>query len=111
MNREAIESIWRAVRAIPRGEVATYGAVAKRAGLPGRARLVGQALKIAPAKLELPWHRVLGSGERIVFPESSRQFAEQRRRLRAEGVVLTRGRVTRRARPDLDALLWKPDRP
>ena len=108
MNREFAEAIWRVVRAIPRGEVSTYAAVAQRAGLPGRARLVGQALKAAPSKLELPWHRVLGAGERIVFAKASRQFAEQRRRLRAEGVVLRRGRVTRRPRPDLDALLWKP---
>jgi methylated-DNA-protein-cysteine methyltransferase-like protein len=111
MNLAFAEAIWRAVRTIPRGEVATYGAVAQRAGLPGRARLVGQALKAAPKRLELPWHRVLGAGERIVFPKTSRLFAEQRRRLRAEGVVLTRGRVTRRARPDLDELLWKPDNP
>ncbi len=82
--------------------------MARRAGLPGRARLVGQVLKTAPASLKLPWHRVLGAGERIVFPSGSRAHAEQRRRLRAEGVMVTQGRVTRSHKPDLDALLWKP---
>src|SRR5690554_408203 len=33
-----------AVRAIPRGQVAGYGEVARRAGLPGRARLVARVL-------------------------------------------------------------------
>lgn len=108
MNPEHFEAICRAVRAIPRGQVATYGGVARRAGLPGRARLVGRVLKIAPAKLKLPWHRVLGAGERIVFPLGSREHAEQSRRLRAEGVVVTLGRVVKSRKPDLDELLWKP---
>jgi methylated-DNA-protein-cysteine methyltransferase related protein len=108
MRTEALELIWRTVVAIPRGEIATYGGIARRAGLPGRARMVGHALKVAPAKLALPWHRVLGAGGRIAFPEGSRQFVEQRRRLRAEGVEVVRGRVVRSAEPDLDALLWKP---
>jgi methylated-DNA-protein-cysteine methyltransferase-like protein len=108
MRTEALELIWRTVVAIPRGEFATYGGIARRAGLPGRARMVGHALKVAPATLKLPWHRVLGAGGRIAFPHGSAQFAEQRRRLRAEGVEIVRGRVVRSVEPDLDALLWKP---
>lgn len=108
VNVEAIEKIWRTVRSIPRGQVSTYGTVARRAGLAGRARLVGHALKIAPAKLRLPWHRVLGAGERISFPKGSRGFLEQSRRLRAEGIRVTNGRVARRSAADLDQLFWKP---
>jgi methylated-DNA-protein-cysteine methyltransferase-like protein len=108
MSTEPIEAIWQAVRTIPRGQVATYGAVARLAGLPGRARLVGHALKVAPAKLHLPWFRVVGSGPRISFPKGSRQFAEQARRLRAEGVTVTQGRIKRRTAGTLDELLWKP---
>lgn len=108
MRTEALELIWRTVVAIPRGEIATYGGIARRAGLPGRARMVGHALKVAPAKLDLPWHRVLAAGGRIAFRRGSRQFAEQRRRLRAEGVEIVHGRVIRSVEPDLDALLWKP---
>lgn len=108
MRTEALELIWRTVVAIPCGEIATYGGIARRAGLPGRARMVGHALQVAPTTLGLPWHRVLGAGGRIAFPKGSRQFAEQRRRLRAEGVEIVRGRVVRSAAPDLDALLWKP---
>jgi methylated-DNA-protein-cysteine methyltransferase related protein len=108
MNVEALEKIWRTVRTIPRGQVSTYGAIARQAGLPGRARMVGHALKVAPAKLRLPWHRVLGAGERIVFPKGSRHYYEQGRRLRAEGVRVTSGRVARRTAADLDELFWKP---
>lgn len=108
MNKASLEAIWSAVRSIPRGEVATYGAVARRAGLPGRARLVGHALKVAPAKLRLPWFRVLGAGERISFPPRTRAHAEQSRRLRAEGHTVTRGRIVKKAPGKLDELLWKP---
>ncbi|MFZ1871048.1 MAG: MGMT family protein, partial [Steroidobacteraceae bacterium] len=37
----ALEAIWQIVCAIPRGRASTYGAVARAAGLPGRARLTG----------------------------------------------------------------------
>jgi methylated-DNA-protein-cysteine methyltransferase related protein len=104
-SHQALEAIWRAVRAIPRGQVSSYGVIAKRAGLPGRARLVGYALKVGSD--ELPWHRVVGAGGRIVFPKSSRQFAEQRRRLRAEGLELSKGRVVSESAVSLDELLWK----
>ena len=104
-SHQALHAIWKAVRAIPRGQVSSYCAIAKRAGLPGRARLVGYALKIAPS--DLPWHRVVAAGGRIVFPKSSRQFAEQRKRLRAEGIELMGGRVVSEASISLDELLWK----
>ena len=89
----ALEAIWHAVCAIPRGQVSTYGAVARAAGLPGRARQAGFALKVAPEEMTVPWHRVVGAGGRISFPASSAAFREQVRRLRAEGVGVERGRV------------------
>ena len=106
-SRQTLQAIWRAVRAIPHGQVSTYGSVARRAGLPGRARLVGHALKVAPKELELPWHRVVAAGGRIAFPPASRQFAQQRRLLRSEGVKLASGRVVSEAAVSLDELLWK----
>jgi methylated-DNA-protein-cysteine methyltransferase-like protein len=102
--------IWRAVAAIPRGSVATYGSIAARAGLARRARLVGHALKVAPDELRLPWHRVVAAGGLIAFPAGSRLYREQRRRLQAEGVQVLRGRVQRPAELDLGALLWGRDR-
>ena len=101
-----------AVRGLPRGRVASYGQVAARAGLPGRARLVARVLAEAPASLRLPWHRVLRSDGRIAFPPGSRGHAEQARRLRAEGVDVANGRVAAAgfagASSSLDAALWGP---
>jgi methylated-DNA-protein-cysteine methyltransferase related protein len=92
-DNPALQAIWHAVCAIPRGQVSTYGAVARSAGFPGRARQAGFALKVSPKEMKLPWHRVVGAGGRIVFPKSSRAHKEQARRLRAEGVSIKNGRV------------------
>jgi methylated-DNA-protein-cysteine methyltransferase-like protein len=100
----ALELIWNVVSSIPRGQVSTYGAVARAAGLPGRARQAGFALRVAPDELNLPWHRVLGAGGRIVFPPASRHYKEQARRLRAEGVPIKDGRVAASAITELDEL-------
>jgi methylated-DNA-protein-cysteine methyltransferase-like protein len=93
----AIQAIWDAVAQIPPGTVSTYGEVARAAGLPGRARQAGYALKHVPEGLQLPWHRVVGAGGRIVFPPGSSAFREQARRLRSEGIQVKAGRVAREA--------------
>lgn len=95
-----------ALRRLKRGEVVAYGDVARRAGLPGRARLVARVLARS-ARVDLPWHRVLRADGRIAFAPGSAGFVEQARRLQAEGVVVVDGRV--RMAPvaaDLDSLLW-----
>jgi methylated-DNA-protein-cysteine methyltransferase related protein len=92
-DNPALQAMWHVVCAIPRGQVSTYGAVARAAGFPGRARQAGFALRVAPGALRLPWHRVVGAGGRIAFPKSSPQYEEQARRLRAEGVRVRQGRV------------------
>ena len=98
-----------AVRAIPHGQVAGYGEVARRAGLPGRARLAAHVLSMN-TDTTLPWHRVLRSDGRIAFPAGSKGFREQSKRLRSEGVGLHNGRVRMPARAhDLDAEVWGLD--
>jgi methylated-DNA-protein-cysteine methyltransferase-like protein len=93
----AIQAIWDVVAQIPPGTVSTYGDVARAAGLPGRARQTGYALRHTPEGLHLPWHRVVGAGGKIVFPPGSSAFREQTRRLRGEGVKIANGRVARSA--------------
>ncbi|HZO22089.1 MAG TPA: MGMT family protein [Steroidobacteraceae bacterium] len=93
----AIEAIWQVVQRVPRGRVATYGEVARAAGLPGRARLTGRALRKVPPDMHLPWHRILGAGGRIVFARQSPHHREQARLLRSEGVPVKDGRVPRSA--------------
>lgn len=110
-QEDHLERIWRVVASIPPGQVESYGSVARRAGLPRRARLVGRALKAAPDELRLPWHRVVNAAGRISFPEGSAAHALQRSRLEAEGVQFRGATVVRTAQHapgDLDALLWAP---
>jgi methylated-DNA-protein-cysteine methyltransferase related protein len=102
-DNPAFQEIWAVVGAIPRGSVSTYGAVARAAGLPGRARMAGRALRESPKEMKLPWHRVVGAGGKIVFPRTSLNFREQARRLRAEGVAVKEGRVGREAIRDLES--------
>jgi methylated-DNA-protein-cysteine methyltransferase-like protein len=103
-------AIRRAVRAVKRGTFASYGEIARRAGLPGRARLVGQVLRDAGDE-RLPWHRVTGAGGRIAFPEGSANARRQLRLLASEGVKNRGNRVLADrlsgSRKSLDALLWK----
>jgi methylated-DNA-protein-cysteine methyltransferase related protein len=77
------------VRQIPRGRVATYGSVAAAAGYEGAARQVSWALHNCGP--DVPWHRVLGAGGRILLGGHS--GTEQRLRLETEGVHFRGGRV------------------
>jgi methylated-DNA-protein-cysteine methyltransferase-like protein len=86
------QAIVRAVQAIPRGKVASYGQVAALAGLPGRARLVGRVLANLPPNSKVPWHRVVNARGEISL--EGEDAARQRRLLVAEGVTFSAsGRV------------------
>ena len=104
-------AILKAVRGIKRGTFASYGEVARRAGLPGRARLVGTVLRESGGGPRLPWHRVTGAGGRIAFPRGSASAREQVKRLAREGIQARGGRVLQKpaaaSARTLDALLWK----
>jgi methylated-DNA-protein-cysteine methyltransferase-like protein len=102
--------IARTVRAIPAGSVSSYGEIATRAGLPGRARLVGHVLGAWEGDA-LPWHRVLRSDGRIAFPPGSASFRRQVRLLAAEGVLVVNRKVDLAAHGwdrNLDQALWAP---
>ena len=107
-DKSSSERILAAIRAIPRGQVAGYGEVAHRAGLPGRARLAARVVSENDDPT-LPWHRVLRSDGRIAFAEGSRQFREQSQRLRAEGVTVVKGRVQKlKVARTVDEQVWGP---
>lgn len=55
--------VWEALRAIPRGETRSYGALARSLGRPGATRAVAQACAANPVALAIPCHRaVRGDG-------------------------------------------------
>ena len=75
-----IKDVYEIVRAIPTGRVLTYGQIARLAGWPNHARLVGRIMKGA-SSAGTPCHRVLAANGR-----PSPTFPEQRALLEAEGV-------------------------
>src|SRR4051812_9669596 len=90
------DRIYAAVRKIPRGRVSTYGGIARVAGLPRQARLVGYALHALPAGTKLPWHRVLNAQGRLSLARTNGSAGiTQRLLLEREGVrVDAAGRVS-----------------
>jgi len=53
--------VWAALRAIPVGEVLSYGALAARLGRPTAVRAVGLANGANPIAIAVPCHRVIGA--------------------------------------------------
>lgn len=96
----AWDAVYKLVKTIPRGRVLTYGQVARSVRLRGGARAAGRAMAACPSGRGIPWHRVLGSGGRILIREPLAQL--QRQLLASEGVRLIERRV------DLRAHGWTP---
>jgi methylated-DNA-[protein]-cysteine S-methyltransferase len=53
--------VYKETRAIPPGEVRTYGEIARAIGKPGASRAVGNALGRNPACIVIPCHRVVAA--------------------------------------------------
>ncbi len=90
-----------AVRTIPRGEVASYGEIARRIGRAGAARAVGGAVGRNPVGLAIPCHRViagdgsLGGYGVAAYGGVEAALAIKRELLAIEGVRLGRvGKAT-----------------
>ena len=84
MVESLYERIYEVVRQVPKGKVATYGAIARTVGIPRGARQVGYAMAAlgrgAP-RPDVPWHRIVNAKGESSIGE------EQVSRLRAEGVT------------------------
>lgn len=50
---------------IPRGQVASYGELARRVGRPRASRAVGNTMRTNPLPIVIPCHRVVGSDGRL----------------------------------------------
>jgi methylated-DNA-[protein]-cysteine S-methyltransferase len=53
--------VWEALKAIPYGEVRSYGDIAEQIGRPGASRAVGLANGRNPISVIVPCHRVIGA--------------------------------------------------
>jgi methylated-DNA-protein-cysteine methyltransferase-like protein len=86
-------TVYRIVRQIPRGKVATYGQIARLAGKPHAARMVGWAMSSSSPGDHVPWHRVVGAGGRLVITKAVEYFHFQKRLLQQEGVEFLGDRI------------------
>lgn len=95
-------AIYRVVRFVPKGRVATYGQIALLSGLPhGRARQVGYALHALRPDSKVPWQRVINARGEI--PRDNEAGSLQRLILAGEGVEFeANGAVS------LKRFQWKP---
>src|SRR5213082_4000351 len=91
-TRSFVEAVRAVVRDVGRGQVVSYGEVARRAGYPRAARAVGNVLANS---LGLPWWRIVRANGEL----AAHGAEEQARRLRREGIAIRDGRVDRRRIP------------
>jgi methylated-DNA-protein-cysteine methyltransferase-like protein len=95
------DRVYAVVRRVPRGRVATYGQVARLAGLANGARQAGYALHALRPHTAVPWHRVLSAAGRISLGDVAGAVT-QRLLLEREGV-----RFDATGRVDLERYQWK----
>lgn len=81
------KKIYDVVCQIPVGKVATYGQVAKIAGNPRWARVVGYALHNNPAPVIIPCHRVVNREGYVAQGFAFGGAKTQRKMLEDEGIV------------------------
>lgn len=99
---ELARQILAVIDLIPRGQVACYGQVARLAGLPKHARLVGYVLKHVAADADLPWHRVINSQGKISLSKLDEHGHNvQQQKLLEEGIAVLAGKI------DLKKYQWK----
>jgi methylated-DNA-protein-cysteine methyltransferase-like protein len=94
--------IYKIVAKIPFGKIATYGQIARLAGMGKNARIIGYALSALPQQIDIPWHRVINRlGEISYSPSRNDHDNLQKQLLLAEGIKFDSvGRI------DLKIYLW-----
>ncbi|MGN0408451.1 MAG: methylated-DNA--[protein]-cysteine S-methyltransferase [Bacteroides sp.] len=85
--------IYKAVKMIPKGKVATYGQVAEMAGDRKMARAVGNALHRNPDPETIPCYRVVNAKGELAGQFAFGGADEQAKRLRADGIEVENGKV------------------
>jgi methylated-DNA-protein-cysteine methyltransferase-like protein len=94
--------VYAIVSAIPAGKVATYGQVAKLAGVPGAARAVGMCMRTNKDTQAVPCHRVVGATGALTGYAYGSGISTKMQRLKKEGVAFKNEKI------DLAESLWQP---
>ncbi len=102
-TNELHRQILEVIALIPYGKVASYGQIAKLAGLPKHPRLVGYVLKHLDKDSEIPWYRVINSQGKISVTRINEKGENvQQNLLEQEGIYLLNGKVS------LKIFGWQP---
>src|SRR4030067_1924587 len=103
------EKVYRVVKNIPKGKVASYGQIAKLARVRGLSkrkitpRMVGIALHKNPDPENIPCHRVVNKDGRIAENYAFGGWKKQKKKLLVEGV-----KFIDEMHVDLEKFFWKP---
>jgi len=93
--------VYKVVKEIPKGKVATYGQIAKLAGSPRAARAVGYLMKTNPNAPIVPCHRVVASDGKLTGYSGAGGIRQKREMLISEGVFF------KSEKADLQKSLWR----
>lgn len=104
-NKESIyDAIYDVVRAVPKGRVTTYGAVAAAIGARSGARMVGYAMNSsAAAKPKVPAHRVVNRNGMLTGKHHFSPPEKMQQLLEKEGIKVEEDTVV-----DFKQLFWDP---
>lgn len=100
MQRTFYQRVIDMIKRIPKGQVTTYGQIARSVGSPQSARQVAYILHSSSDKENLPWHRVINSKGCIALKRGS-GYELQKKLLEDEGIVLDKEGCI-----DLGRFLW-----
>lgn len=97
---QTYKKIYQTVRLIPKGQVATYGLIARLADA-NNPRQVGYALNALTHDTDVPWHRVINSQGKISARNKGDSHDLQKILLESEGIIFDRN-----GRADLQEFMW-----
>ncbi len=98
------EEVYEVVKKIPRGNVLTYGDIAKMLGQPKKAKIVGWALHSNPSPGIIPCHRVVNRNGELSGSFAFGGMDAQKKMLEAEGIIFNEEGTI-----NLKIYLWKPE--
>ncbi|WP_312101927.1 MGMT family protein [Acinetobacter venetianus] len=102
-SNELHRQILEVIALIPYGKVATYGQIAKLAGISKHARLVGYVLKHLDQESSIPWHRVINSQGKISVMRINEKGGNIQQQLLAdEGIYVLNNKI------NLKVFSWIP---
>ena len=89
------QDVYDVVRCIPRGRVATYGAIARACGCPNCSRRVGRILHVNPTPIIVPCHRVVFADGSLSPNFGFGTRGTQRELLEKEGITFRGDKVNK----------------